>query len=466
MPPRPRPRPANRSTASTASTSSRALENQKSEREVELDKEDVFFMRNRNRTAKDWKKLETREKGQSAALPILLCGLKDRVELDNPVALGSSDVEEGGSTPRKKRPKMGRRGETKDSNGMPTWTRQDSAPLLSDDDDDDLEIIEGYSLAEDGPDGDRAAGHARQKRARSRSRSITPPPKLTMQARQNARNRVRQALEVVPRAPSPTFGLPDDSADIVLDPELASIARDARKHAQHDVAQSADTGGGPEDVTIKVTWRPHPQNAEGKTESWAFRMKRHDQFSVVVDEVADLAGVLAEALVLSLEGSRVFASATPHSLRIWAEAELDASDRMTYEYLREHRHVRPAHAAEAHRDTRSPSVTGAGDDSEAEVQSVQDADDDDDTFKLILRSASTKDVTVTVRPTTTCGAVVTAFLRRTGLMDSNPESKGAKKKASSASGPRLMIDGERMDPATPISEADLEDGDQVEVVGL
>lgn len=29
-----------------------------------------------------------------------------------------------------------------------------------------------------------------------------------------------------------------------------------------------------------------------------------------------------DSLVLSYEGGRVFASATPHSLKIWAEAEL------------------------------------------------------------------------------------------------------------------------------------------------
>jgi hypothetical protein len=37
----------------------------KTDREMELDKGDEFFMRNRNRTAKDWKKLDKLTKGES-----------------------------------------------------------------------------------------------------------------------------------------------------------------------------------------------------------------------------------------------------------------------------------------------------------------------------------------------------------------------------------------------------------------
>jgi hypothetical protein len=37
----------------------------KTDRETELDKGDEFFIRNRNRTAKDWKKIDRLTKGES-----------------------------------------------------------------------------------------------------------------------------------------------------------------------------------------------------------------------------------------------------------------------------------------------------------------------------------------------------------------------------------------------------------------
>jgi hypothetical protein len=40
----------------------------KTDRELELDKGDEFFLRNRNRTANDWKKLDRLAKGGSGHL--------------------------------------------------------------------------------------------------------------------------------------------------------------------------------------------------------------------------------------------------------------------------------------------------------------------------------------------------------------------------------------------------------------
>lgn len=102
-------------------------------------------------------------------------------------------------------------------------------------------------------------------------------------------------------------------------------------------------------------------------------------------------------------------------------------------------------------------------------------------FKLILRSAATKDkdIMLNVRPTTKCGAIVRAFLKKAGLGDKYPAAMGmggttpAKKGKAKAKGaaagvpePRLVVDGEKMDPEAEIGDADLEDGDLVEVVGL
>lgn len=81
---------------------------------------------------------------------------------------------------------------------------------------------------------------------------------------------------------------------------------------------------------------------------------------------------------------------------------------------------------------------------------------------------TTKDISLTVRPTTTCGAVAKAFLKAAGLSDQYPGVNGAtpKKGKRTDKDPRLSVEGEKMDPSTQISETELEDGDMVEVVGL
>jgi len=148
-------------------------------------------------------------------------------------------------------------------------------------------------------------------------------------------------------------------------------------------------------------------------------------------------------------------------LKIWAEAQMVASDFATFEYIREHRHERPPPAEGGLAQWSSPPGSADGDEFESDAQSNA-GDDDDDVFKLVIRSGVTEDVTLKVRPTTSCGAIVKAFLKRAGIADKYLEGKSFRGKR----GPRLMVDGEQMDPDTPISEADLEDGDQVEVGGL
>lgn len=134
----------------------------------------------------------------------------------------------------------------------------------------------------------------------------------------------------------------------------------------------------------------------------------------------------------------------------------------TFEHLREQRHE--LHPSFAGPSTSGSPPPGTAEDGESESD-VQSAAEEDDIFKLVVRSGVTKDVVLKVRPTTSCGAIVKAFLRRAGIADKYPEGKSSRRK-SAVGGPRLMIDGDQMDPDTPISEADLEDGDQVEVAGL
>ena len=73
MPPRPRPRPANRQANGKAqnlasSSMTQAASFAKTDRELELDKGDELFLRNRNRTAKDWKKLDKLTNSESGHL--------------------------------------------------------------------------------------------------------------------------------------------------------------------------------------------------------------------------------------------------------------------------------------------------------------------------------------------------------------------------------------------------------------
>lgn len=114
-------------------------------------------------------------------------------------------------------------------------------------------------------------------------------------------------------------------------------------------------------------------------------------------------------------------------------------------------------------------------------------EEDQDKFKLVFRSAlTTTDITLNVRSTTKCGAIVKAFLKKAGLADkytafiegtadpsSNPQNKKSSWRASIGRGakveakiPRLMIDGDKVRNEGEIGEHDLEDGDMVDVVDL
>jgi hypothetical protein len=95
------------------------------------------------------------------------------------------------------------------------------------------------------------------------------------------------------------------------------------------------------------------------------------------------------------------------------------------------------------------------------------------TLKLVLRSALTgsKEITLTVRTTTRCDAVVKAFIRKAGLgEDKYPElfadGIGRKIVGSSGKNPQLSVDGDKFNHDTQIGQTDLEDGDMVEVLGL
>ena len=101
-------------------------------------------------------------------------------------------------------------------------------------------------------------------------------------------------------------------------------------------------------------------------------------------------------------------------------------------------------------------------------------DEAEDTFKLTLRSVKTpKGIVLTVRPQTKCGAILKAYLRKAGLaneyLEHSTGTKGRNRGRRSviiASGPRLVVDGDKLDNEVEIKEADVEDGDIIEVNGL
>jgi hypothetical protein len=128
---------------------------------------------------------------------------------------------------------------------------------------------------------------------------------------------------------------------------------------------------------------------------------------------------------------------------------------VTYDYIRNQKHslrspslddLIPNHIpSDLESDSAAESDTGAG-------------GSGGEKFKLIFRSAVTKDITLTVRPTATCGAIVKAFIKHAKL---NVNTKG-----KNAGGPALVVDGDKLGSGDKIGDAGLDDGDMVEVVGI
>lgn len=160
----------------------------------------------------------------------------------------------------------------------------------------------------------------------------------------------------------------------------------------------------------------------------------------------------------------------------------EASDKATYDYIQTHHRrsasVEPIPAPTTHGFSTSLPPTLEEDEGQSDAESAASAaEDKGELFKIILRSKGQKDVTLTVRPTTKCGAIVKAFLKKLGLTDKYPGAgevveKAAPKKGRKSAvavkpgGPWLMVDGDKLGNGAEISEADLEDGDMIEVTGL
>ncbi|KAF9483418.1 hypothetical protein BDN70DRAFT_891816 [Pholiota conissans] len=447
-------------------------------RVIEVKDTDEMFMRNRNRSIQTWHKLD--EMDRAATKP----------EKDG------SDSEDEDNSPRKSKHKRKKR----EISAVPAWqmsqnlTRLLSHDLSSDSESDDGIEIVGTSSTPSGK---------RKRKQRSRSRSITPPPALPEYQVQAAKNVVRQTLNAaIPRAASPTYFDPDESTDtIVFQPELDALAHEIEINAQRESSQAPEVTDAQDHVVLTVHWHPHPLDLNSQKAEWQYRIDRSDQLRDLFDAAADDANILANNLVMTYQGKRVFPSVTPAFLKIYGDtAELAAYEKQAYDYIQKNPiflQSNPTPASPVHHQVDH-------DDGTIEIQSDEEAENNDyvpqtqtqdseaeseaegETFKLILRSPDNKNITLTVRPTTKCGAIIKAFLKKLGVEEQYPEvfadgqAKPAAKKrgrpakakaaAPAATGtgkdPRLCIDGDKMDNATPIGDMDLEDGDMIDVVGL
>ncbi|KAJ4491206.1 hypothetical protein C8J55DRAFT_556793 [Lentinula edodes] len=476
--PKPRPKPLPKATSSTVFANTSAPGPSSSANKVTYDNvkdNDEMFMRNRGKDG--WAKLRkiSKETDQRKKKTVVVV-----------------DSDSDNSTPQ---PSNSKRKKEYDSPlKRPRWqTDKKFARLLSQDisdggtDSDDSITIEDSGNAND--------GKLKRKRTdgskRGRSKSITPPPAIPQYQLDHAKEVVRNTLGG-DRQSSPDVEDDFEEEDsFVYDPQLAKIAQNVKSQSEllGHTSSSAEPSGGNDTVNIIVRWEPHPLNEHGKRDTWGFKLDRTDNFSELFESVAEEANVLADKLVMAYRGNRFFSSVTPQTLNIWSDAEFVACDLPTYEYKRKvaAEQLRSEAAAKANKTTTDPPrilsrLTLTKKTTKSTGAPAGD-DQDEDKFKLVLRSALTsKDITLNVRSTTKCGAIVNAFLKKAGLMEKYPAlsdsaadgsslQKKTKSRRSVAGStinkvPKLSIDGDKVGNDIEIGDYDLEEGDMVEVVDL
>ncbi|KAH9924305.1 uncharacterized protein BXZ73DRAFT_50619 [Epithele typhae] len=491
---RPKPRPRARaplapqppSTSNAQSSASSDLASQPTL--SALEQEDAFFIRKRD--PKDWALLRKAaaaagEYFQLTCFPSHPCQhapCSACVETNGRKRKSSDESsEEEEDTPRVRNNKKKKAPLKKQS--QLDWTKQKPADIiLSSDSDDDFEILEGKMRSRTTDDEEDEAPRTGRLR-RQRSRSLTPPPALSQYEIQRARDAVNQFVGMHRRAPSPTDDTDESIGAVVLDPELALIAQQAKQEAALAYTTAPRVNDNSDIVKLKVVWRPHPLNPNGRQEQWEFTQKRHDNFFLLFSDIADTAGIPESNLVVCFNGKQVFPSSNPFGMGIWSEAEFDGCDRVTYEHIQKNKRVRspsviPHDSHDFQRD-RSASLEmlseaeAENDGGAAEYEHEPEEETPGQAFHLTVRSAKTSgDISLLVRPTTKCGAIVRAFLKKAGLdsqYSANPlpvKGRGKRGAAAVRKMPALSVDGDKMGSDVEIGEADLEDGDMVEVVDL
>ncbi|EJC98048.1 uncharacterized protein FOMMEDRAFT_137384 [Fomitiporia mediterranea MF3/22] len=424
--PRPRPRPRNAASQETDTPGPSS----KSPIEVE----DSLFIRNKNRSANSWSKInnavDKREARQRSVDP-------DSSDSDSPRA------KKARRQPFEPRPKE-----------MPAWAKSEGLIEIQDSDSEgesNASILDIDShITKSSPD---ALPTRIQRRQRSRSRSESPEPEVYI-AEQMGRERARMILasrKIGSRSPIIVSDKEDDELDNMkeLPAELAAIKAEARRKLDRVISaenRSASTAT----VELRITLRPHPEDASAKSLNFSHTMNRNEKFEQLFHEVADAGDIPVNRLVVLFNNHRVYPFSTPQTFSIWSEADLVAYEEHVYQYVKSQLQSPPPvkDASVAPTDNRPGTTSVHEYNGERDV-----AQDKADTFKLHVRSGETT-ITVAVRNTTKCSAIVSNVLKKLG----KPAS--AEKKA------RIEVDGEKLGPNSEIGEVELEDGDLVDIVGV
>ncbi|KAL5520064.1 hypothetical protein ACEPAG_1724 [Sanghuangporus baumii] len=422
--PKPRPRPRPRAAASLSE-----VEKPGSSSKSPPADEDAMFIRNRNRNASGWSKItQVVEKREAARA--------------QSIDLSSSDSD----SPRTKRIK--RAPFTAKAKQLPAWAKSDGFLEISDSDaksDNDVSTIDSMPLQ------DKASSHgspnAKLKRKSSVSSTDSSEPEVSV-AEQIGRERARQILGAQPqrREKSPEF-LSDDDEIGELPAELAAIKEEVKRNAVR--AGSVDnTASSLVPIELKIVLKPHPKDETGRSYVYSHVMKRNEKFEQLFSEIADAGGIPSERLIVLFDNHRVYPWSTPQTLSIWSEAELVAYEEHVYKYIKAHEQ-RQSPADDFSAEPPPSSLAFSPSDILAEPGPSQDKAD---AFKLQVRCRQ-RTVVIGVRPTAKCSAIVENVLRKLGKPD------------SAAKTARIEVDGEKLNPESEIGEADLEEGDLIDIVG-
>ncbi|QRV92364.1 ubiquitin-like Rad60 SUMO-like protein [Ceratobasidium sp. AG-Ba] len=415
--PRPKPRPKpktlpNAPVSSTSATSAGSSTPVKSSGATD-DDDDLFIRHDPNRIAATY----SQQKKARAHSPVP--ATQDVTYFNN------HDNSEDSPESKRRRKEQGGR-----SKPLPAWTYQTrevpSLPIETDSDSSGPEILDDIDQAPSQP----------LAKPKLRERSITPPPdEIRYQASSQAQAILSNIYHDDEREVTPE----GESQDVIeLLPELAAIQRNAR--ATSAAPELSDN----RQVELHVKWIPHPekpQHFEQGEHSWTFQVPQNKPFSEVRRM---LTGIQLTSLPVLRKGpKRLFDGGTPGSLFVGTKLEIQAMTLATHQYFEE-RHL-------------DPSSAPPGDDVDEEIainsrEGSPAATEEKISLKLRAGPKDNNPTTVRVLSNSTVGDVVAAFLNKIG----RPGAQGV----------RLQNDGEDLDMEATLADAELEDGDLVEVVGI
>ncbi|KAH7337052.1 hypothetical protein B0J17DRAFT_707396 [Rhizoctonia solani] len=407
--PRPKPRPKPKVT-SEPSTSATSLETSQTKSPASNDDDDLFIRHDPNRLLYNPKK----SRGKSP--------VRDVKYFDN------GDLDESPESKRRKKDLAPKRAKP-----LPSWTFQTRDPAAinveSDDDSSEPEILEDDAFKD--------VPSAPLPKPKLRERSITPPPQ---HLRYQIGNQVHELLHNLydvddDRELSPEM----ESQDAIqLLPELAAIQKNAR--ASSAAPEVEDTRS----VDLHIEWIPHPTHTqpwESTLKPWDFNVPLNKPFGEVRRMLTGLPMTMQP--ILWCRSKRLFDGGTPASLIAGSKLDIQAMTKTTNEYFEERHQI--------------PSVTprsDATDDHDGPIGSPEGSSTVAEKIALRLRTGpkDARPTTVRVFPDATIQTVLEAFLNKTGR--------------TGMQGVSLQIDGDDLEMDSTVADADLEDGDLVEVAGI